>query len=134
MNQATTTLTCTAGLAYPASIPGKIVTAWRQGALRVVLSHDILDEMARALPRLPRVTLNAANIRDLCDCLMLLADIIDPSAGTDEALRDPADQPVLQTLLASYTQYLITGDKDLLALAGAYPIITSAGFWGRNGM
>lgn len=121
------------GLAYPASIPGKIVTAWRQGAIRVVLLHYILDEMARVLPRLPRVKLDAAEIRDLCDCLMLLADIVEPATGTDDELRDPADQPVLQTLLASNAQYLITGDKDLLALADAYPIITPAFFWGRHG-
>ena len=121
------------GLAYPTSIPGRIVTTWRQGAIRVVLSHYILDEMARVLPRLPRVTLATAEIRDLCDCLMLQADIVEPAAGTDDALRDPADQAVLQTLLTSNAQYLVTGDKDLLALAGAYPIITPSEFWRRHG-
>ena len=29
--------------------------------------------------------------------------------------------------------YLITGDKDLLALAGRYPIVTPAGFWAAHG-
>jgi len=53
---------------------------------------------------------------------------------TDEInLRDQADQPVLGTLLASKVNYLVTGDKDLLALANQYPIVTPAEFWQMHG-
>lgn len=121
------------GLAYPGSVPGRIVTAWRQGGLDVVLSRYILDEMVRVLPRLPRVTLSSEEIRDLADSFMFLADIVEPSGPRDAQLRDPADQSVLQTLLASAANYLVTGDKDLLALADRYPIVTPAGFWARHG-
>ena len=121
------------GLAYPGSVPGRIVTAWRRGGLEVVLSRYILDEMARVLPRLSRVTLSASEIRDLADSFMFLADVVEPAGAPDDQLRDPADQPVLQTLLASEAHYLITGDKDLLALAERHPIITPAGFWTRHG-
>ena len=31
------------GLAYPGSVPGRIVGIWRQGGLDVVLSRYILD-------------------------------------------------------------------------------------------
>jgi len=121
------------GLAYPGSVPGRIVTTWRQGGLDVVLSRYILDEMERVLPRLPRVSLNAAEIRDLADSLMFLADIVEPAGTPDERLRDPADQPVLLTLLSGGAHYLITGDKDLLALADRHPIVTPAEFWARHG-
>jgi len=40
---------------------------------------------------------------------------------------------VLATLRASGADYLITGDKDLLALADRYPIVTPAAFWARHG-
>ena len=120
------------GLAYPGSVPGRIVAAWRQGGLDVVLSRYILDEMSRVLPRLSRVQLTPGQIRDLCDSLMFLADIVEPQGAIDESLRDPADQPVLLTLVASQANYLITGDKDLLALANDYPIITPADFWARH--
>jgi predicted nucleic acid-binding protein len=40
---------------------------------------------------------------------------------------------VLATLRASHANYLITGDKDLLALAGKFPIVTPAVFWERHG-
>jgi len=121
------------GLAYPGSVPGRIVGIWRQGGLDVVLSRYILDEMVRVLPRLPRIHLNSSEIRDLADSLMFLADIVEPDAEQDSGLRDPADQQVLATLRASKADYLITGDQDLLALAEKYPIVTPATFWARHG-
>ncbi len=121
------------GLAYPGSIPGRILEAWRQGGIEVILSRYILDEMVRVLPRLPRITLTQAEIRDLADSFMFLADMVEPSTAIDEQLRDKADQPVLGTLRAAVADYLITGDKDLLALGERYPIVTPAVFWARHG-
>lgn len=121
------------GLAYPSSILGKILITWRQGGLDVVLSRYILDELVRVLPRLPRIALTAAEIRDLTDSMMFLADVVEPAAGHDDRLRDPADQAILQTFVASAADYLITGDKDLLGLADAYAILTPAQFWRRHG-
>jgi putative PIN family toxin of toxin-antitoxin system len=121
------------GLAHPGSVPGRIVGIWRQGGLEVVLSRYILDEMARVLPRLSRIHLSSNEIRDLADSLMFLADIVEPDAEQDSSLRDPADQQVLATLRASKADYLITGDKDLLALAEKYPIVTPFTFWARHG-
>lgn len=121
------------GLAYPGGVPGRIVAAWREGGLEVVLSRYILDEMQRVLPRLPRISLSPAQIRDLVDSFMFLADVVEPSDTQDERLRDPNDQPVLATLLAGPADYLVTGDKDLLALANLYPVLTPAQFWARHG-
>jgi putative PIN family toxin of toxin-antitoxin system len=122
------------GLAYPGSVPGRIVAAWRQGGLDVLLSRYILDEIIRVLPRLPRVQMTATEIRDLADSLMFLAEIVEPSGTPDEALRDHAVQPILLALLAAKAQYLVTGDKDLLALADRYPIVTPTDFWARHGI
>ena len=35
------------GLAYPSSIPGRVLALWRQGAVEVVLSRYILNEVER---------------------------------------------------------------------------------------
>ena len=121
------------GLAYPLGRPGSIVNAWQRGALGLVLSRYILDEMVRVLPRLTRIPMSQAEIRNLADRFLLKVEIVEPSGGVDEALRDKADGPVLGTLLAAKADYLITGDKDLLALAGRYSIITPAAFWERHG-
>ena len=125
------------GIAYPASVPGRILTAWRHGSVDVLLSAHILDELRHVLPRLAqRHGLSAAEIDDLVDALSIQAEVIEPLPGVDAELRDPDDQPVLGTLLAarqtSSADYLITGDKDLLALADRYPIVTPAMFWATH--
>jgi putative PIN family toxin of toxin-antitoxin system len=121
------------GIAYPASVPGKILAAWRHGSVDVLLSTYILDELRRVLPRLThRHGLTLAEIDDLVDVLSLQAEVIDPLPSMEAELRDANDLPVLGTLLAaiktSDVDYLITGDKDLLALANRYPIVTPAKF------
>ena len=122
------------GLAYPGSVPGRIVAAWRNRSLEVVLSHFILDELRRVLPRLSqRHGLNELEIADLVDCLSFEADLVEPSPGLEPALTDPQDQPVLGTWRAAQADYLVTGDKALLALAPRYPVVTQAQFWQSHG-
>jgi putative PIN family toxin of toxin-antitoxin system len=121
------------GLAYSGGVPGRILGAWQQGSLNVVLSRYILDEMVRVLPKLSRNKRSPTEIRDLADSFVFMAEIVEPSGELDEELRDGNDQPILGTLLAAAADYLITGDKDLLALASRYPILTPAEFWERHG-
>ena len=122
------------GLAYPASVPGRVVAAWRSGSLEVVLSHFILEELRRVLPRLKhRHGLNDAEIADLIDCLAFEAELVEPATGAEPALTDAMDQPVLGTLKTAQADYLITGDKALLALAPKYPVVTPAQFWQSHG-
>ena len=97
------------GLAYPASVPGRLIAAWRFGALDLVLSDFVLAELRRTLPRLVhRHGLTLPAIDDLIDSLVA-------------ALR-----------LGS-AQTLVTGDKALLALRDRYPISTPAEFWAEHG-
>jgi uncharacterized protein len=125
------------GIAYPASVPGKILTAWRHGSVDVLLSAFILEELRRVLPRLThRHGLTAAEIDDLVDVLSIQAEVIEPLPRVEPDLRDPDDQPVLGTLLTalktSGADYLVTGDKDLLAMADRHPIVTPAKFWATH--
>lgn len=122
------------GLAYPGSAPGKIVSAWRHGALEVVLSHFVLDELRRVLPRLrARHGLSDAEIADLVDCLAFEAELVEPDDTIEPALTDAFDQPVLGTLRSAQADALITGDKALLALAPRCPVLTPAAFWAAHG-
>ena len=125
------------GIAYPASVPGKILAAWRHGSVEVLLSAFILGELRRVLPRLARRHgLTATEIDDLVDILSIQAEVVDPLPALEPGLRDVNDQSVLGTLLAalktSGADYLITGDQDLLALAERYPIVTPATFWATH--
>jgi putative PIN family toxin of toxin-antitoxin system len=125
------------GIAYPASVPGKVLAAWRHGSVDVLLSAYILDELRRVLPRLAhRHGLTSAEIDDLVDALSIQAEVIEPLPDLEPDLRDFDDQAVLGTLLAaleaSGANYLITGDKDLLAMAERYPIVAPAAFWATH--
>ncbi len=126
------------GIAFPASIPGKILTAWRHGSIDVVLSHFILDELRRVLPRLShRHGLSDTEIDDLVDILAIQAELVEIAEIHEKLLRDTDDLPVLATLLEALTvanaHYLVSGDKDLLAFAERYPVISPADFWSRHG-
>lgn len=126
------------GFAYPSSLPGRIMQAWRSGALDVVLSEYILDEIRRVLPRLAhRHGMTEAEIDDLVDILSFLAEMVEPAQLPDDVVRDRNDAPVLGTLIAGVHEfdiaYLVTGDKDLLALSDQFPVLTPSEFWARHG-
>ncbi len=126
------------GLAYPAGPPGRIVSAWRRGAFELVVSDFMLDELARVLPALStRTGFDATDVRDYLDLMRAMASVI--GIGADAlavalatGLRDPDDAPILATLVEAGADYLVTGDKDLLALAPGYPIVTPAEFCVRH--
>lgn len=122
------------GLLFPGGPPSRLVKAWRTGAFDLVISDFVLDELARTLERLaPRLKYTANEIADLLDTIGIRAELlrIDAQmiARADVAgLRDPNDLPILAMLIGSAADFLVTGDKDLLALAGAYPILSPADF------
>jgi len=121
------------GIAYPASVPGRLLAAWRGGRIRMVTSRYIVDEVARVLPRLAHAGLSASQARDLADSFLVLADVVQPADCSEPALRDPGDSAVLGTLIAAGADWLVTGDHDLLVLADRYAILDPAAFWVRFG-
>ena len=127
------------GLAYPRSLPGRILTQWHYGSIEVVLSNFILDELRRVLPRLSnRHGLTPAEIDDLVDILALQSEVVEPAAVLNDECRDVDDLPILGTLIAALVRVqadcLVTGDKDLLELSERYPIMSVAQFCERYGI
>ena len=110
------------GIAYPSSVPGKLIAAWKHGALEVVLSSYILEELRRVLPKLAhRHGLGLNEVDDLIDALAIQAELVEPEVVGMPGLTDANDLPVLGTLIAAQqggqVSVLITGDKALLARA-----------------
>lgn len=123
------------GIAFPASVPGRVVAAWRSGLVSVSLSEYILDELRRVMPKLKhRHGLSDAEMADFIDLLALQADIVVPAITNDLDLTDPFDQAILGTLISAMADYLVTGDKALLRLAAKYPVLTPAEFWQRHSL
>ena len=125
------------GLLYPGGPPSRIVAAWRNDAFELVASDFLLEELQRIFqhlaPRLKKVGFEAA---DFLDALCLRAHGVHLDAAllacaAEAGVRDPNDVPVLAMLIGSEADWLVTGDKDLLALAEVYPILSPAAFEGR---
>lgn len=119
------------GLIKPDSVPGRVLRAWRDGEFRLVLSEYLIDEIASTLARTKMRALVAwppVQIDRFVLELRAFADIVEPAELDFKYPRDPDDIPVLATLIASRADVLVTGDRDLLALADQYPIETPAEF------
>jgi putative PIN family toxin of toxin-antitoxin system len=126
------------GLAYPQSVPGKIISAWRYGSVNLVSSEYILEEFRRVLPKLShRHHLSVTEMNDLVDAFYIQVALVEPDTRVEPALRDRADQPVLATFRSAQqhglADYLVTGDRDLLALSGSFSIRSPAEFWRQHG-
>ncbi|MCL2745664.1 MAG: putative toxin-antitoxin system toxin component, PIN family [Coriobacteriia bacterium] len=119
--------------AYPGGIPSLILAAWKARKISVVLSPYIVEEFKSVMPRIPANRRTKAEIQDYADQLQLRSDLVEPADITDAELRDENDLAILGTLIAANADYLITGDKDLLALSHKYPVVTPAIFWNRHG-
>lgn len=122
------------GIAFPSSVPGKIMAAWRSGSINLVASEFIFEELRRVLPRLhARHGMTAIEMDDFVDLLRLNVESVPVGAFDEPRLTDVNDLPILATLVAAQADYLVTGDKALLALAQHYPVVTPAEFWARHG-
>jgi putative PIN family toxin of toxin-antitoxin system len=119
------------GLASPNGVPAKILTAWDNHSFELVMSEFQLAEISRVLtyPKIRKILKWDDNqiqgfIRQLC----LRIEIVDISGIDAQVPTDPDDTPILASLIASKAEYLVSGDKDLLALLEDYSIETPAEF------
>ena len=122
------------GIVYPDSIPGKIMQAWQNNNIELIISDYILDELERVLPRLKKNTLTPKKVAHLRKSFHFKATVIEPGEIHEDELTDDNDLPVLALLVSSSADVLVTGDKALLRLSDKYPIMTASDFWNKWGM
>ena len=122
------------GLLFPGGTASRLVKAWGAGAFDLVISDFVIDELTRTWAHLaPRLKASPDDLANFMDTIGIRAELLRvdtamlAQAGLT-GLRDPNDLPVLALLIGSHADHLVTGDKDLLALAGTYPILTPADF------
>ena len=119
------------GLMYPASTPGRIIAAWSEAQFDVVTTHEQLAEIGRVLgyPKIRRILKwDDDRIERFIERVYHRVDVVDAEASEFEALRDPADSPILGALVAAQADLVVTGDRDLLVLRNRFPIETPAEF------
>lgn len=117
-------------LLLPKSVPGRIVTAWKEGAFEIVISSAILDELKEVLnyPKIKkRLFLTTEEVEEFFSLIRFFSEWVEiKNIKTNfiKKIRDHHDEPILSTLIIGESNYLVTGDKDLLELNQDYPILT----------
>jgi uncharacterized protein len=105
--------------------------AWQGTHCQPLVSSATAAELLRVLAY-PKFKLTAAEQQELlADYLPYCATVRMPAKPPrTPACRDPFDLPFLQLAVAGKAKYLVTGDQDLLSLAGRFvcPIITADQF------
>ena len=105
--------------------------AWQGTHCQPLLSSVTAAELLRVLAY-PKFKLSAADQQELLgDYLPYCTTVRLPAKPPKTpACRDPCDLPFLQLAIVGKADYLVSGDKDLLSLAGQFvcPIITAEEF------
>ena len=103
----------------PRGTPAKIIQAWRVEQFDLVTSPPILEELQEALSR-PKIHtryhLSSEDIRNFLTLLAHAAVFVSGTLSVSAPIRDPYDLRILATAIESQSDYLVTGDKELLHL------------------
>ena len=120
------------GLAFSNGPPGRIVSAWETGLLRLLMSEFQLQEITRVLayPKIRKLLRwDEARRETFVRQLGLRVELIDLTGVTPITVpADPDDNPILTTLVVGRADWLVTGDRGLLALRDRFPVETPVEF------
>lgn len=121
-------------LVFGGDTPGAGRQAWQQARFQPLVSNPTVAELLRALAY-PKFKLSPAEQEELLADYLPWCETVsipEPPPATPSC-REPSDQPFLHLAVAGTTDFLITGDADLLALAGKFscPLTTAARFLGK---
>ncbi|MGN6032834.1 MAG: putative toxin-antitoxin system toxin component, PIN family [Thermomicrobiales bacterium] len=117
----------------PRGVPGSILDHAVAGAFRVLVSERTLEEVVESWRRKPYLTQRVSPqqaegfVAAIRNGYTILTPIEPPIA---RYTRDPRDDYLIAHAIAEEVDTLVSGDRDLLALDGAFPfrILTPAAF------
>lgn len=119
------------GLLSSKSVPGQIIQAWRKNCFVLVLCEFQWHEIIKVLhyPKIRKILKwDEAQINEYACLLGERCEWVNVTNIHVTVPNDPADEPILASLIAAQADYLISGDQDLLVLRETYPIIKPAEF------
>jgi putative PIN family toxin of toxin-antitoxin system len=108
------------GLVYRHGKPYDLLRMALEGTINLTVSQHILDEMAEVLARK-----FSATPEEIAEAILIVRDaarVVTPAVQLDVISEDPADNRILECAVAAGSDYIVTGDKDLLRL-GTYDSI-----------
>jgi uncharacterized protein len=122
----------------PNGTSARLLRAARAGLFKLLLSRELIDEtigiLVKKRARLAdRYRYGNDRIQRFERHLMALADIVDDLPDLRVVPDDPADDKIVATAVAASADFLVAGDRHLLALGnyGAIRILTPRQFLGE---
>jgi len=100
-------------------VPGRILSAWAEGEIHLVLSPAILTEYRRVGYELGRRYPELDAPFEAVLALIAMNAMIVGAPPLDEPVSDdPADDMFLAAAFASHVPIVMSGDRDLLSVSG----------------
>ena len=96
-------------------LPYKILEAWRDGKIQLLLSPAILEEYRRVVRELS-LQFSEIRVEGLMDFMIVHSEIIAPPSLAPVIQIDPSDDKFLECAVAGKATCIVTGDKHLLKL------------------
>ncbi|MBI1882534.1 MAG: putative toxin-antitoxin system toxin component, PIN family [Chloroflexi bacterium] len=133
MREVLDTSVVVSGLISPHGAPARIITHWRNGNFTLLYSPAIFEELKDVLNRvwLTKKLAGVPNrIADYLEGVVILGELVVGYINVTGQVRDPFDEIFLACARLGQADYLVSVDKDLLAL-GQYEgtrIVTPAQF------
>jgi putative PIN family toxin of toxin-antitoxin system len=90
---------------------------WAEGGCLPLVSRATAEELTRMLAY-SKFQLSAREREEILSEYLLYCETVRRVSGCPIVGRDPADQPFLDLAHSARVEVLVTGDKDLLVLAG----------------
>ena len=103
--------------------PLQILEIAAQGLIRLSISDAILQETIRVLGG--KFRWEDAALREVDALLRSIAEVVAPTQAVDVVKSDPPDNRVLECAAEAKSDYIVSGDRDLLKLGhfGDMPIV-----------
>ena len=98
-------------------MPSRILEAWRDKRIDVVVSPDILEEYRRVGEHL-ETQFTDVSLAPFLALLVMNAEIIEPPDLPEQVSRDSDDDKFIACAIAGGCHVIISGDKDLLSISG----------------
>ena len=94
--------------------PLQILEIASQGLIRLSISDAILQETIRVLGG--KFRWEDAALREVDALLRSIAEVVAPTQAVDVVKSDPPDNRVLECAAEAKSDYIVSGDRDLLKL------------------
>lgn len=101
--------------------PSRVLRAWSEGQLQLVISPEILEEYQRVGEALAG-KFPGVSLKPLLGLLTVKAEIVSVQPLPERVCQDPDDDKFIACALAGKCKVIVTGDKHLLIVSGFHGI------------